>query len=100
MTLVQNISEIFDRVLTSVCKYFHSHFNDKSGGAGEVIKIQLTSFVHLSSDTQISLTPLCSGVFNFRVSSVCFDNTSISPITANFIAFRDPRCEDELTLNS
>ena len=36
-------------------------------------------------------------MLNSRVSSACFDKTPISPVTANFIALRDFRCEDELT---
>ena len=35
--LLQNISaQIFDWMLTSVCKYFHWHFNDKFRGAGDI----------------------------------------------------------------
>ena len=64
---------------------------------GNKIDINISIYVHLSSETEISLSPLCSGVFNFRVSSACFDKTLISPVTANFIALWDFRREDELT---
>ena len=37
-------------------------------------------------------------VLNSRVNSACFDKTPISPVTANFIAVQNSRCEDELTV--
>ena len=110
------LSQIYDFCRTSLHRYLTgcsllfvnisihiSMINREVQGNILRLGIQLTSiyqynicaFKHLSSETQISLSPLCSGVFNFRVSSACFDKTQISSVTANFIALQALRCEDE-----